>query len=58
MDRGQDSHSAAHRRFGEGSDLHYDVTASFSGMERDLAAIQAKLDSIDKETEKIGVEHP
>ncbi|XP_032787983.2 spectrin beta chain isoform X7 [Daphnia magna] len=29
-----------------------------SGMERDLAAIQAKLDSLDKEAEKIGVEHP
>ncbi len=29
-----------------------------SGMERDLAAIQAKLDSLDKEAEKIGMEHP
>ena len=29
-----------------------------SGMERDLAAIQAKLDSLDKEAEKIGVDHP
>jgi len=29
-----------------------------SGMERDLAAIQAKLDSLDKEADKIGAEHP
>ena len=29
-----------------------------SGMERDLAAIQAKLDALDKEAEKIGVDHP
>jgi len=29
-----------------------------SGMERDLAAIQAKLDALDKEAEKIGLDHP
>lgn len=29
-----------------------------SGMERDLAAIQAKLDSLEREAEAIGDEHP
>lgn len=29
-----------------------------SGMERDLAAIQAKLDSLEQEADSIGTEHP
>jgi len=29
-----------------------------SGMERDLAAIQAKLDSLEQEAEKISEDHP
>ena len=43
-----------------GSDLAGIMTLQrrLSGMERDLAAIQAKLDSLEHEAEKISEEHP
>ena len=43
-----------------GTDLSGIMTLQrrLSGMERDLAAIQAKLDSLEKEAEKISDEHP